>query len=174
MRSHIIDAMNKIQTLARVAKISAATKKAGKKVGLITGCFDVIHAGHVDLFRFAKKHCDLVIVGLDSDETIKINKGSNRPIHNIFQREKVLAEFESVDLVFEINKSFDFGTELAQEILSQITKKIKPDYLVTNPLADRFWKEKKMRGEKFGARLLTFRKRPSSTTFIAQKIQGEI
>lgn len=166
--------MNKIKTLTQVAKISAQTQKAGKKVGLITGCFDIIHAGHVDLFRFAKKHCDLVIVGLDSDETIKINKGPNRPIHNILQREKVLAEFESVDLVFEINKSFDFGSKLAQETHLKIIKKIKPDYLVTNPLADQFWKEKKIRGKKFGAHLLTFRKRPSSTTFIAEKIAAEI
>ncbi len=78
----------KVKSLVQVAKIAVLAKKAGKKVGLITGCFDVVHSGHVDLFRFAKKHCDLVIVGLDSDETIKINKGSNRPIHNIFQRER--------------------------------------------------------------------------------------
>ena len=77
----------KIKTLAQVAKVSSHDRKIGKTVGLITGCFDVIHAGHVDLFRFAKKHCDLVIVGLDSDETIKLNKGPNRPIHNIAQRE---------------------------------------------------------------------------------------
>lgn len=78
----------KIKTLSQIVKMAAAARKKGQKVGLITGCFDVVHAGHVDLFRFAKKHCDLVVVGLDSDETIKLNKGPNRPIHNISQRER--------------------------------------------------------------------------------------
>lgn len=77
----------KIKTLLQVAEIAAKAKKSGKTVGLITGCFDVIHLGHVELFQFAKKHCDVVVVGLDSDETIKLNKGPGRPIHNISQRE---------------------------------------------------------------------------------------
>lgn len=79
--------MNKEKTLSQVVKIVTAAKRARKKVGLITGCFDVIHVGHVELFQFAKKYCDVVVVGLDSDETIKLNKGPDRPIHTISQRE---------------------------------------------------------------------------------------
>lgn len=78
----------KIKTLDQIAGVSVEARKVGKKVGLITGCFDVIHVGHVELFQFAKKHCDVVVVGLDSDETIKLNKGPARPIHNISQRER--------------------------------------------------------------------------------------
>ncbi len=164
----------KIKTLAQVAEISTQIKKAGKKAGLITGCFDVVHAGHVDLFRFAKKHCDLVIVGLDSDETIRINKGPNRPIHNIFQRKKVLAEFESVDLVFEIVEKMNWATKEAENIYEQIYVKIKPNYLITNPVADKFWQLKESRAKINGAKLLKdIQKKDTSTTQIIEKIAAE-
>lgn len=46
----------------------------GKKVGLVTGCFDILHFGHISIFEFAKSHVDILLVGIDSDESIKINK----------------------------------------------------------------------------------------------------
>lgn len=166
--------MNKIKNLLQVAKISAKARKAGKKVGLITGCFDVIHAGHVDLFRFAKKHCDLVIVGLDSDETIKINKGLNRPIHNISQRERVLEELESVDLIFEIEGNENWSKVGKERKYYSFTKKIEPNYLITNPDADQFWEEKRERAKYIGARLLTRKTDPLSSTRIIKFFTGEM
>ncbi len=166
--------LGKVKSLAQVVKIAAAVRKVGGKVGLITGCFDVVHVGHVDLFRFAKKHCDLVIVGLDSDETVKLNKGPSRPLHTIFQRERVLAELESVDLVFEIKPLLIYENTAAQQEHLRVGRLIKPDCLVTNPLADRFWKEKLVRGKKLGARLLSFNKQPSSSTRIIKFFAGEL
>lgn len=167
--------MSKIKTLHQVTKIAAAARQSGKTVGLITGCFDVIHAGHVDLFRFAKKRCDLVVVGLDSDETIKINKGPNRPIHNISQRERVLSELESVDLIFEIKGKFFWAKEQGEKIHEQILVKIKPNYLITNPASDKFWELKEQQVKKVGVKLLkNCTKKDSSSTRIIKFFAGEM
>jgi D-beta-D-heptose 7-phosphate kinase/D-beta-D-heptose 1-phosphate adenosyltransferase len=66
---------DKIQSLSNLGKILLKLKKQGKTIGLITGCFDVFHIGHVETLNFAKKHCDILIVGLDNDRTVAINKG---------------------------------------------------------------------------------------------------
>lgn len=60
----------KITTIDKLQQIVKKHKNEGKEIGLITGCYDIIHIGHVELFRFAKKHCDIVIVGLENDEAI--------------------------------------------------------------------------------------------------------
>lgn len=165
---------NKIKTLSQISKISAAAKRAGKKVGLITGCFDVIHAGHVDLFRFAKKHCDVVIVGLDSDETIKINKGPGRPFHNISQRERVLSELESVDYVFRIVGKNNWTKAEGRKACQDIYLAIKPNYLVTGQGADKYWRRKQEDAKAIGGRLLIDRrKRSSSSTRIIKFFAGE-
>jgi len=77
--------MTKVKSLDEIAKITGGFKRNGKAVGLITGCFDILHIGHIQLFRFARKHVDIVIVGLDNDESIKRTKGENRPV-NTFKR----------------------------------------------------------------------------------------
>lgn len=154
----------KIKTFAQIVKIAAKARKEGKTVGLITGCFDIIHAGHVALFRFAKKHCDLVIVGLDSDETIKMSKGEGRPIHNLAQRESVLAELSSVDFIFGNGVTIKFGTERAKSAYHFLLAKIRPDYLVTSPVADKYWREKEKQAEQFGVKLLKSRGRKGLST----------
>ncbi len=167
--------MGKTKSLAQVFKISASARKAGKKVGLITGCFDVIHAGHVDLFRFAKKHCDLVIVGLDSDETIKINKGPSRPIHTISQRERVLSELESVDLIFEIPGDLDWNTTKTDLFYESLNARISPHYLFTDPEVDKFWNLKMARAKKVGAKLLKVKTRKGlSSTRVIKFFTGEM
>lgn len=143
-------------------------------MGLITGCFDVIHAGHVDLFRFAKKHCDLVIVGLDSDETVKLNKSPGRPIHDIFQRERVLSELVSVDLIFCIDETMNF-TKGAEARHIELDKKIRPHYLVTNPIADKFWRNKERTAMAIGAKLLLDRRKKGlSSSRIIKFFAGEL
>ena len=63
------------------------------------GCFDIIHAGHIALFEYAKNLGDNLFVGIDSDERIKINKGLNRPINNVALRQKVLLSIKYIDRV---------------------------------------------------------------------------
>ena len=63
------------------------------------GCFDCIHAGHIELLEYAKRKGDKLIVGIDSDERVRSLKGQFRPVHNQDQRKKVLESIRFVDQV---------------------------------------------------------------------------
>jgi len=96
--------MNKQKSLDELAIISQEAQGEGKKVGLVTGCFDIVHAGHVGLLSFAKSKVDTLIVGLDSDTNVKKLKGKGRPVNNYYLRHMLLSEFSSVDYIFAIDK----------------------------------------------------------------------
>lgn len=63
------------------------------------GCFDILHSGHVRLLNFAKQQGDYLIVGIDSDERVKSNKGHNRPINSEEDRKFMLENLKAVDEV---------------------------------------------------------------------------
>ena len=63
------------------------------------GCFDVLHRGHIEYLQFCKSQGDIVVVGLNSDSSVKQIKGPERPINNQHDRAAVLAALESVDYV---------------------------------------------------------------------------
>ncbi len=69
----------------------------GLKVGFTNGCFDIVHAGHVTYLAETRKHCDRLIVGLNSDSSVRILKGEERPIHDEEARAAVLRALASVD-----------------------------------------------------------------------------
>ena len=73
------------------------------KIGFTNGCFDLIHQGHIDYLKKAKKKCDFLIVGLNSDNSVKELKGAPRPIINQFERSSILSSFEFIDkiIIFE-------------------------------------------------------------------------
>lgn len=91
---------DKIISRDNLKKICDTLKKDGKTIGLTSGAFDLIHAGHVDYLEKAKQMCDTLVVGVNSNRSIKKYKGSDRPIHDEDQRVKVIAALESVDYVF--------------------------------------------------------------------------
>ena len=95
-------------------------KNEGKKIVFTNGCFDIIHAGHVDYLEKAKSLGDILVVGLNSDSSISRIKGTKRPIVNQDYRKRVLEALKSVDLVVV----FDEDTPL------RLIKEIKPDVLV--------------------------------------------
>ena len=70
-----------------------------KKIVFTNGCFDILHAGHVKYLKESKKYGDILILGLNSDSSIKRLKGENRPINNEQDRAIVLDELKSVDYV---------------------------------------------------------------------------
>jgi D-beta-D-heptose 7-phosphate kinase/D-beta-D-heptose 1-phosphate adenosyltransferase len=84
------------------------------------GCFDVVHRGHVEFLKFCKSQGDIVVVGLNSDSSVKVIKGPDRPINNQYDRAAVLAALETVDYVILFDES---------DPLSLI-KRVKPDILV--------------------------------------------
>ncbi len=138
-----IQAMSKITTLNNIAKLTETARKKGATVGLVVGSFDLIHLGHINLFRFAKKHTDVLIVGLDHDQTIKLVKGSNRPINDFRKRAKLLSDLETIDYIFEIKTISHHDSDEAYESYKQIVSKVSPTHIFTHSVCDKHWKSKK-------------------------------
>jgi cytidyltransferase-like protein len=157
-----------IATLDEVSKKVKEQKTNSKKIGLITGCFDILHFGHIELFRFAKKHVDVLVVGLENDKTISLSKGKDRPINALKYRLEFLSELKNIDLIFEIKNTYSFKNKLVlDKVHSNIYKKIKPDYLITAINADESWKRKKRLTKKFNIKIVFHNKdRYSSSTNI--------
>jgi len=74
-------------------------KARGLKVGFTNGCFDIVHMGHVTYLNDASKKCDRLIVGLNSDSSVRVLKGEQRPVHEEQSRATVLAALGSIDMV---------------------------------------------------------------------------
>lgn len=100
MRAH----QSKIITLDALAPQVATLRKEGKKVGFTSGAFDLLHAGHVSYLEKAKEHCDVLIVGINTDASVADYKGPGRPIVAEAARVAVVAALESVDYVFTFSE----------------------------------------------------------------------
>jgi D-glycero-beta-D-manno-heptose 1-phosphate adenylyltransferase len=74
-------------------------ESSGKKIVFTNGCFDILHRGHVTYLTEAKKLGDLLVVGLNSDESVKRLKGPERPINSELDRQYVLSQLKAVDFV---------------------------------------------------------------------------
>ena len=92
----------------------------GKKVVFTNGCYDLIHPGHIELLKFARSQGDILVVGLNSDDSVRKLKGPKRPIMGEDERAAVLAALEAVDYVVI------FGEETPARIIKDIT----PDILI--------------------------------------------
>jgi D-beta-D-heptose 7-phosphate kinase/D-beta-D-heptose 1-phosphate adenosyltransferase len=77
----------------------AVHREAGRKIVLTNGCFDVIHAGHVAYLREAKTLGDVLVVGLNCDEQVRVQKGEGRPLYGEAERAEILAELQCVSYV---------------------------------------------------------------------------
>ena len=80
------------------------------KIGFTNGCFDILHIGHVELFKFAKSACDYLIVALDTDERVIANKGSNRPFNALSDRMAMVRAIRYVDEVRSFSSSQELDT----------------------------------------------------------------
>ena len=94
------DSNQKIKTLNQLIKIVQKLKKQNKKIVTTNGVFDILHAGHVRYLEDAKKLGDILIVGVNTDASVRQIKGDKRPINDEKSRTLVLAGLESVDYVF--------------------------------------------------------------------------
>lgn len=80
-------------------------KKQGKKIVFTNGCFDVLHVGHVQLLQKARSLGDILVVALNSDDSVRrLNKGINRPVNTLADRAGVIAALQSVDFVTSFNE----------------------------------------------------------------------
>ncbi|MDP6926818.1 MAG: D-glycero-beta-D-manno-heptose 1-phosphate adenylyltransferase, partial [Rhodospirillales bacterium] len=95
-------------------------RNQGLQIGFTNGCFDLLHPGHISTVAKAKAACDRLILGLNSDESVKRLKGKDRPIQSEIARAQVLASLENVDLVVIFSENTP----------ANIIKTLKPEVLV--------------------------------------------
>lgn len=97
----------------------AAWKQEGLRVGFTNGCFDILHPGHVKVLTAARAACDRLIVGLNSDASVRRLKGADRPVQDERARAEVLAALEAVDLVviFEQDTPIDLISRITPSVL---------------------------------------------------------
>lgn len=100
-----MDVQSKIMDARPLASKLESFRKAGKIVVFTNGCFDLLHHGHVRYLSAAKKEGDLLVVGLNSDQSVKLIKGNRRPILPQAQRLEILASLQVVDYVTLFDES---------------------------------------------------------------------
>ncbi len=110
----------KVLTVDDLEGTLALWRKEGKRIVFTNGCFDIIHTGHVTYLRFARAHGDVLLVGVNDDESVSRLKGPERPVNPIDDRLEVLAAMEMVDAVVA------FGEDTPARIIEKVT----PDVLV--------------------------------------------
>ena len=113
------------------------------KVVWTNGCFDVLHRGHVELFKYAKSLGGLLLVGIDSDEKVKVDKGKDRPINTSKDRKFMLESIKYIDKVYVFGSKID---------LENLIKDIKPDIMVIG--SD--WRGKEVVGQNYAQQIVFF------------------
>jgi D-beta-D-heptose 7-phosphate kinase/D-beta-D-heptose 1-phosphate adenosyltransferase len=106
-------------------------RKHDLRIGFTNGCFDILHPGHVHVLTQARGACDRLVVGLNSDASVKRLKGADRPIQDMHARASVLAALEAVDLVVVFEQ--DTPLELLQRVRPKVLVKggdYRPDEVV--------------------------------------------
>ena len=103
-----------------IAKFCEILRKGGQKVVFTNGCFDILHAGHVTYLEAAKAQGDVLVLGLNTDASVRRLKGPERPINNELDRAKVVGALKSVDYVVF------FGEQTAEAVIAEV----KPDIYV--------------------------------------------
>ncbi|SDG16619.1 rfaE bifunctional protein, domain II [Selenomonas sp. WCT3] len=103
-----------------IAAFCEVLRKGGKKVVFTNGCFDILHAGHVTYLEKARSFGDCLVLGLNTDASVRANKGPSRPINSELDRAKVVGALKAVDYVVL------FGEQTAEKLIA----KVKPDVYV--------------------------------------------
>ena len=106
------------------------------KIIFVNGCFDVLHPGHIQLFKYARSLGDYLIVAIDSDQKVSQMKGPNRPIFSQEDRSKTLEAIRYIDVVHIFN---------TKEELEDLIKTINPDIMIVG--SD--WKGKEVVGGQY-------------------------
>ena len=97
LREQLAQTSTRLETAAALAERVAAARRQGRRVVFTNGCFDLLHRGHVDLLNRAKALGDVLVVGLNSDDSMRVLKGVGRPINRLEDRAQVLSALGAVD-----------------------------------------------------------------------------
>lgn len=103
-----------------IEALCAILHRAGQRIVFTNGCFDILHAGHVEYLNKARSFGDCLVLGLNTDASVRGNKGPSRPINNELNRAKVAGALQAVDYVVM------FGEKTAENLIA----KVKPDVYV--------------------------------------------
>jgi D-beta-D-heptose 7-phosphate kinase/D-beta-D-heptose 1-phosphate adenosyltransferase len=116
---HVDMIPKKIMTIKEAQSVIAGWKLLGKTVGFTNGCFDILHPGHIYSLSQTAKEADYLIVGLNSDASVKRLKGPERPINNTDSRAIILSNLIMVDMVvvFEEDTPLELIKALEPNIL---------------------------------------------------------
>lgn len=149
-----------IKSFEEIESIVRRYASNGKKIVFTNGCFDILHVGHVKYLQKAKSFGDILIVGLNSDESVSRLKGPTRPINIAQDRAYLLAALEAVDFVVPFSEDTPY----------ELIKMIRPDILVKG--GD--YEGKEVVGTEFAGKLkLVDFVNGKSTTKTIEKIQGQ-
>lgn len=150
-----------IKSFGDIESIVTRYKKRGKKIVFTNGCFDILHVGHVKYLQIAKSFGDILIVGLNSDESVSRLKGPSRPVNIAEDRAYILAALEAVDFVVPFSEDTPY----------ELIKMIEPDILVKG--GD--YEGKEVVGTEFASELkLVDFVQGKSTTKTIEKIEGRV
>ena len=129
-----------------------------EKIVWTNGCFDILHIGHIELFKYAKQQGTKLYVGIDSDEKVKEDKGPNRPFNTLDDRVSMLEAIKYIDKVFVFDN---------RDHLEWLIETTSPDVMVIG--GD--WKGKTVVGEQHTKELKFFDRIPcySTTNILEQK-----
>lgn len=151
--------MTKLKKIAGLKKLIYLLKKHGKSVVFTNGCFDLLHPGHIKLLREAKSKGNILVVGLNSDASIRRIKGKTRPILDERARAELLSAISYVDYVVIFNENTPY----------ELIKSIRPDCLIKGE----DWKKDKIIGREFVKKIYRIKFFPGySTTAIIKKIKS--
>ena len=125
----------KIKVLDELEEILNRHRKENKKIVFTNGCFDILHVGHIEYLKFSRKQGDVLVIGLNTDRSVREQKGDKRPFVSEDERARLISALEDVDYVI----LFD---ELTPE---KLIRRVKPDVLVKGE----DWKEKGVVGREF-------------------------
>ncbi|HEU4963866.1 MAG TPA: D-glycero-beta-D-manno-heptose 1-phosphate adenylyltransferase [Bacilli bacterium] len=114
------DTGRKVMRWEEALSLAERVKRDGGKVVLTNGCFDLLHRGHVEYLEFARRQGDVLVVAVNSDESVRRLKGSSRPVNRLEDRMRVLAGLAAVTGVV----SFDTDTP------EPLVKLLQPDVYV--------------------------------------------
>lgn len=119
LQSGTINANTNFLTLEAMIQKADAWRDEGLDIGFTNGCFDILHPGHLSVLEAAKSRCDRLIVGLNSDASVKRLKGESRPINGAAARAQVLNALSIVDavVIFEEDTPTELISELAPDLL---------------------------------------------------------
>ena len=112
--------MNKIRSLGELVPVRRKLRREGQTVVFTNGCFDLLHGGHIRLFREAKRRGDVLVVALNTDASVRKLKGPSRPIFPLKERLEVLAAVADIDYL----------TWFSEETPRTIIAALLPDVLV--------------------------------------------